>query len=451
MKLLLIFLLNIIFIKNKDSDSSEAPKEYTTSEIISLIKSCKTKGYKIIDPNDYIKKDDEMILEKQLKDVYKNHKVVSFIIVFQNAYLKDQNNNDIDISNYTQTIVDEIYSQSIVGKNTPIIVAVISIHGKIMTMKAHGSISYTISEQDCINILYIINKYFSHGEYSYGTVELGNLINYYLSHTDFYSRNKRFFFLILLLILSFCFCYVLAWIAQKIKDRRNLRLTMSDEEKLIKMKEFLKKAKTNRKILSDNCIICLEPFDNCKSISRSVSLVSQNHIHKNNNKDNSKDINTNNIYNNDNNINDINHENSIKNNLIKSIDIDDKDIHIEMQNVNDENDNAYDNQRNSNVTDNQISTLPCGHRYHVRCISEWVIQKKKACPMCREKINVDIPEVGAEEDLVNELLSIQIELHPAFALLAFQTINEELTWAAITLPVFDGGLFFGGLGGFALV
>ena len=56
MKLLLIFLLNIIFIKNKDSDSSEAPKEYTTSEIISLIKSCKTKGYKIIDPNDYIKK-----------------------------------------------------------------------------------------------------------------------------------------------------------------------------------------------------------------------------------------------------------------------------------------------------------------------------------------------------------------------------------------------------------
>ena len=178
----------------------------------------------------------------------------------------------------------------------------------------------------------------------------------------------------------------MAWIAQKIKDRRNLRLTMSDEEKLIKMKEFLKKAKTNRKILSDNCIICLEPFDNCKSISRSVSLISQNHIHKNNNKDNSKDINTNNIYNNDNNINDINHENSIKNNLIKSIDIDDKDIHIEMQNVNDENDNAYDNQRNSNVTDNQISTLPCGHRYHVRCISEWVIQKKKLVQCVEKKL-----------------------------------------------------------------
>ena len=47
--------------------------------------------------------------------------------------------------------------------------------------------------------------------------------------------------------------------------------------------------------------------------------------------------------------------------------------------------------------------------------------------MYREKIDVDIPDID-DEDLQNELLNIQKELHPAFALLVFQTINEELNW-----------------------
>ena len=59
-------------------------------------------------------------------------------------------------------------------------------------------------------------------------------------------------------------------------------------------------------------------------------------------------------------------------------------------------------------------------------------------------------ELEVPEDLQNELLNIQIELHPAFALLVFQTINEELTWGAITLPVINGGLF-GGIAGFAFI
>ena len=113
------------------------------------------------------------------------------------------------------------------------------------------------------------------------------------------------------------------------------------------------------------------------------------------------------------------------------------------------NDDSINIQRNSAVTDTQISTLPCGHRFHVKCISQWMLQKKNICPMCREKINVDLPE-NEDEDLQNELLNIQIELHPAFALLVFQTINEELTWGAITLPVINGGLF-GGIAGFAFI
>ena len=149
---------------------------------------------------------------------------------------------------------------------------------------------------------------------------------------------------------------------------------------------------------------------------------------ENENKDNNEDIENKEIKN--------NKETNTNNN---------NDIQIELQNIS--NDNI---DKNSSITDNQISTLPCGHRYHVKCITEWMLRKKNICPMCREKIDVDIPDNNEEDDLQNELLNIQIELHPAFALLVFQTINEELTWGALAMPAINGGLF-AGLGGFAFI
>ena len=339
----------------------------------------------------------------------------------RNIDLTDKEGNKIEISNYTEVIFNEIYKRNIVKNDSSVVLAVVSIEGKIMTMKAKGSVSFTITQQDCYNILNIINNYYSYGEYSYGTVELGKLINYYLVNTSFFSRNKRFFVMILVLILSFIFCYILALIAQRIRERRNLRLTMSDEEKLIKIRDFLKKCKSDKKILSDNCIICLEPFDNCTSINHSLVAEPNNNIE--NNKDN----------------------NNANENLIEEEKKDKDAIAIEMQNISIENIN-----NKSNMTDNQISTLPCGHRYHVKCITEWMLKKKSICPMCREKMDVSISDHGEEEDLQNELLNIQIELHPAFALLVFQTINEELTWGAMALPAINGGLF-AGLGGFAFI
>jgi len=431
----LFFLLSIIILTESKTPNSffQLLKEYTTSDIINLIEVCKTKNYKIIDPDDYIKKDDEISLEKQLKEVYKGHNVVPIIVIARKLYLKDKDGKNLDIANYTQIIIDEVYQKKIVKKGVPVVIAMISIEGKIMTMKAEGSVSYTITQQDCYSILNIVNKYFSYGEYSYGTLELGSLINYYLKNTSFFARNKRFFVMIFILIFSFCFCYILAMIAQKVRDRRNLRLTMSDEEKLLKIRDFLKKTRADKKILCDNCIICLEPFENCTSINHSLIEEAANN-----------NINNENILVNDN-INNIDNNSNNSNNIIRTEEKK-NDINIEMQNVGD---NSLE-RKNSTLTDNQISTLPCGHRYHVKCITEWMMRKKNVCPMCREKIDVDIPENNEEDDLQNELLNIQIELHPAFALLVFQTINEELTWGAMALPAINGGLF-AGLGGFAFI
>ena len=426
MKLIFLILLSIQIIVNKEQNSYKVLKQYKIQDIIKLIKSSNLKGYRIIDPNNYIKEDDEKELEKQLKEVYKNHKLYSFIVIINSAYLKDDKNNEIDLSQYAELLLDEIYNQKIINKKTPSIISVISIEGKIMSMKTHGSVSATITQQDCYNILSIINNYFSYGEYSYGTVELGNLINYYLENTGFWARNKRFFFMIFLLIFCFIFCYFMAILAQKFRDRRNMRLTMSDEEKLLKIREFLKKTKVNKKIITDCCIICLDSFENCTSINHTISQ--ENKIEKN-------------VENNDN-IEYLERDTNVNTNMISN---EERDIQIEMESINNENNIPihYD------TTDNKISTLPCGHRYHVKCITDWMLHRKNTCPMCREKIDPDMPDINGE-DLQNELLNIQIELHPAFALLVFQTINEELTWGAMSLPAINGGIF-SGLSGFAFL
>ena len=454
MKLFLIYILLSFFqIKTIFPDFSSISNPYKIKDVISLIKSCKTKEYKIIDPINYITDEDEKKIENELKDIYNKHKVVSFFIMLDYIDLKDDKGNNIEISNYTNLLIEEFYYQNIIVIDASIVVAVISIKDKKMTMRVEGRVSHIVTEQDCYNILNIVNNYYAYGEYSYGSIELGKLINYYMSNTGFWARNKKFFYMIFLLIFCFCFCYVLSIIAQKIKERRDLRLTMSDEEKLIKIKDFLKKAKANRKILSDNCIICLEPFDNCESIFHTISHHQDNIdvIKKENTRNRNDLINTErdaylNTYANTNRLNEelnaqeeININNENKDENIDKISKNNSKIINESINI----------QRNSAITDNQISTLPCGHRFHVKCISEWMLQKKNICPMCREKMNVDIPE-NDDEDLQNELLNIQIELHPAFALLVFQTINEELTWGAITLPVINGGLF-GGIAGFAFI
>ena len=42
----------------------------------------------------------------------------------------------------------------------------------------------------------------------------------------------------MILILILCFCYILAVITKKIRDKRNMLLTMTEEEKLLKIREF---------------------------------------------------------------------------------------------------------------------------------------------------------------------------------------------------------------------
>ena len=41
------------------------------------------------------------------------------------------------------------------------------------------------------------------------------------------------------------------------------------------------------------------------------------------------------------------------------------------------------------ITDSQIMTTPCNHKFHRECLSQW-LRVKKSCPLCRSHIKLKI-------------------------------------------------------------
>jgi hypothetical protein len=68
MKLFLIYILLSFFqIKTIFPNFSSISNPYKIKDVISLIKSCKTKEYKIIDPKNYITDEDQKKIRKRIK------------------------------------------------------------------------------------------------------------------------------------------------------------------------------------------------------------------------------------------------------------------------------------------------------------------------------------------------------------------------------------------------
>ena len=141
-------------------------------------------------------------------------------------------------------------------------------------------------------------------------------INYY------YNKNYNLIYMILFIIIIGIL--VFDYIKNNVRRKYIYRSIFLDKDKILKkIVKFLKKEKSNKKILADNWAICLEEFKDNKN--------SRNEENEMEEKDSS------------------NIERKIEEN---------KDI----------------------------STLECGHQFHPECISKWM-KRKNECPLCRQKIN----------------------------------------------------------------
>ena len=112
--------------------------------------------------------------------------------------------------------------------------------------------------------------------------------------------------------------------------------SLPNDDKLKKIVIFLKNQKSNKKILTDNCAICLEKI----------------------NKEEEKEI-----------------EN---NNVINNIEEDPTEALLVKENKEDD-----------------VSVLKCGHMFHSHCIARW-LKNKKECPLCRQKVDPKYNENDAQ-------------------------------------------------------
>ena len=321
-----------------------------------LYKYMNTHGKKnlpnIIDPDTLL--DSKMLnnTKKVLNEIYTKHKVITHLIIVN--YINDEyNGEEIGIYNFTKKYIDYIKF------NQDYIICLFAIQNRTMTMIVSKTLEKKFSAEDRYQILRKTNEYLLFEDYTNGMEVLSNEIIFFIEHQNFFRRYWRNIIPPILTLIIFIIIFII--IPYYSGKNRIQRLTMSDEEKLNKIRDFLKKCKVRKEIISETCIICLEPL-------------------------------------------------------------------------------------NDNIEDEDFKTncLPCGHKYHFKCISEWML-KHKNCPMCRERIDIDLPSENGDEELQNDIIRIQTELHPAFAILAFDIINDELTWAiAGNAPLF-GALAQGAL------
>ena len=133
-------------------------------------------------------------------------------------------------------------------------------------------------------------------------------------------------------------------------------LTVTEKAYVKNLEEFLnnidKKKAAQNEIYTDNCIICLNSFNQI--------YPEKNEIETNQKQEKSKDI-------------------IIANNNLPL------------------NQNEKQNKENDDMAK---TTLECGHSFHKKCIKEW-LEKDEKCPLCREQFNVPVNTVEIQKKIIN--------------------------------------------------
>ena len=271
----------------------------------------KEKAYFIFDELNYLGMDINdpkmKILYKRQEEIYNKYNVSNYIIIVKalNESKESIENTTFKLSKY----LNETYGY----KMAKSVVALFSIETRRFSIRTGEITKNTITDDrlkdiaERFIIFLKVKKYYK-------------VCNIFLENIAFYCKYGGIITLLLYLLFAgilFCYCYD-KWI----KIRKKYRSSLLSESNLQKIIKFLKKHKSNKKILADNCAICLEEFNNNNS-KKSVELNEEN-------------------------------------DSIKGIKI--------------------------NVNENsEITTLECGHQFHNTCITKWLKQRGN-CPLCRQAV-----------------------------------------------------------------
>ena len=244
------------------------------------------KNYFLIDPNRYLQKNGKnelLLIENAQKKLFEETKIPNYIIFISNINFKKES-----IEDFAFSIAKNIYKQFPTVNISNSIISVFSIKDRKMRIRTGTILKNTISDSNCLLILNNRKYELRKGNYNKVTLDLINDIN-----LAYNSKLTLFTSQIIIILIIISIIIIVSIIICCIIQNKNSK----EEEQLDKIRDYLKKVKTNKKFVSESCVICLEEFNN---------------------------------------------------------------------------------------VDN-VSSLPCGHQFHTKCITEWML-KSKTCPLCKKEI-----------------------------------------------------------------
>ena len=292
----------------------------------------------IFDESNYLKLDihspQMKILYEKQEEFFKKYNNANFIFLVDNLDEKKEK-----IEEATFNLCKYLYKTYKINMENSIL-ALFSIETRRVRIRTGENVKKKLTNEELREVINNLGPYLRGKHYYTALIKYMENINHY--YTNDISAFYALLNLILFIIFMFC-CLIKAqgeFNHEKFQERRfvhqTVYQTIRTDKNLKKIVTFLKKQKSNKRILTDNCAICLEEFK-------------------------FKEVKINNEKNDE------------------SVDQEKKDFSGGDKKANEEND---------------ILVLECGHQFHVACIEKWM-ERKNECPLCRQKINNRYNKDGA--------------------------------------------------------
>lgn len=80
--------------------------------------------------------------------------------------------------------------------------------------------------------------------------------------------------------------------------------------------------------------------------------------------------------------------------------------------------------------ESQVMSLPCGHEFHAECITPWLVNRRRTCPICKGDVVRSLARAGGDDAGEHNPTSDEIQSRVA------QTVNNEPS-SAIPIPVVE--------------
>jgi hypothetical protein len=352
----------------------------------------------LYDPNNYLNSNliNEMTQITNNVKKEKNYEVFVYIISSINNNYGYDKDKDIDWFTNDLTYL-KLKSDSEKDENS--IFIVIAIEDRQSHLRTGRIVKSYLQDSKCSEYLDSINSNLKNGEYNLALFNLlkkieSRLMTKYQWLSDLGDWLYNLFIKILIIIGLAIFCLVLTILTEK-------KLSKSAEDQLKKIKKITENGKPRRELIEKVCVICLEELE--ENIQQDQKQTNLN--------------------------NELNSE-------VPELEISKEERQFK------EKDNLLDKKE-----DHFIAKLECGHSFHSKCISEWMVKNNK-CPICREKIDKeDEPPrdektqnqtnnlnttsnrnaISGIEVLTRSLINIQTSIHPELSSLDF-TYGSSFSW-----------------------